>query len=865
MVRLVVSALMVSGIAFGQLPGWIVPKAIVGYSVNLAATDCKVGKSCAEVEFSGAEKPSPFGNVMQSFDATPYRGKRIRYRAAVKVASGTAQMWLRVDRPDRMMGLFDNMDNRPIRPGDWQYVEITGDVERDAVKMNIGMMVVGAGKASIDDVSLDVLGDTPVIPQYAVPATADFGKLRDAAKLWVFVKYLNTRVTMPGVDWDGAFVAAAPKILEAKDREEYAAAVNSMLAALHDPYTRVIGAGQDMMDNRRVPTVRPGSNEVVVVEMTAGDAQKEKAGREEVARRLGTARGVVYDLRGNGVRFWSSPLPGRAPSVAPSTLKRVHYGYASQLPSGYTGYSSVWQIADGRVNAPASPGSGSRPVFLVNRTSRIPEFAINLQESGDGAIVSEDEISDAQAEMGPRQRAGELRVQVRTTEFEHSDGTSELAANVVLNKTGDAAMEAAIEIARSGKWPAPKREVFRRPPAVFTEKTDLKTVYPSTEMRLLAAARVWGVFNYFHPYKYLYGEDWEAVLGEFLPKMAAAKNEREYHLAVAEMVSHTHDSHCFVSSNTISNARGGMRVAVEVRWIENQPVVTRVVPPDLAKSLHPGDVVTKVYGEPVQKRIDELSRAIPASTPQSLMGNVMSMLLGTSPAVTVRGGDGVEREVSLQIGAASAGQLYPWRSGEIFKLLTPKIGYVDLDRLPGEQVDAMFEMFKDTDAIVMDMRGYPKGTAWQIAPRLATSPGMVNAQFRTNVVSTGGEDAIRSEMFEQRIPLTDKPRYRGKTVMLIDERAGSQSEHSGLMYKTANGTVFIGSPTVGANGDVTGFMAPGGIRIPFSGHDVRWPDGKQLQRVGLVPDVEVRPTIAGVRAGRDEVLERALEYLEKGR
>jgi len=101
--------------------------------------------------------------------------------------------------------------------------------------------------------------------------------------------------------------------------------------------------------------------------------------------------------------------------------------------------------------------------------------------------------------------------------------------------------------------------------------------------------------------------------------------------------------------------------------------------------------------------------------------------------------------------------------------------------------------------------------------------------------------------------------------MLIDERAISQSEHSGLFYKTANSTVFIGSPTQGANGDVTWFTAPGGIRINFSGHDVRWPDGKQLQRVGLAPDIEVRPTIEGIRAGRDEVLERAVEYLEKGR
>ncbi len=105
--------------------------------------------------------------------------------------------------------------------------------------------------------------------------------------------------------------------------------------------------------------------------------------------------------------------------------------------------------------------------------------------------------------------------------------------------------------------------------------------------------------------------------------------------------------------------------------------------------------------------------------------------------------------------------------------------------------------------------------------------------------------------------------YKGRTVMLIDERAISQSEHSGLMYRTANATQFIGEPTAGANGDVTFFFGPGGIRISFSGHDVRWPDGRQLQRVGLLPDVPVAPTIRGIRAGRDEVLEKAVETLKK--
>ena len=111
------------------------------------------------------------------------------------------------------------------------------------------------------------------------------------------------------------------------------------------------------------------------------------------------------------------------------------------------------------------------------------------------------------------------------------------------------------------------------------------------------------------------------------------------------------------------------------------------------------------------------------------------------------------------------------------------------------------------------------------------------------------------------MPLSTKPKYAAPTVMLIDDRAISQSEHSGLFYEAANGTQFVGSPTAGANGDITRLTLPGGIGVIFTGHDVRHADGRQLQRVGLKPDLPVEPTIAGLRAGRDEVLERAVRYL----
>jgi C-terminal processing protease CtpA/Prc len=99
--------------------------------------------------------------------------------------------------------------------------------------------------------------------------------------------------------------------------------------------------------------------------------------------------------------------------------------------------------------------------------------------------------------------------------------------------------------------------------------------------------------------------------------------------------------------------------------------------------------------------------------------------------------------------------------------------------------------------------------------------------------------------------------------MLVDERTMSQAEHTGLYFEAVAGTKIIGSQTAGANGDVTGALLPGGLSFTFSGLDVRHADGRQLQRIGLVPDVPVTPTLSGIRAGRDEVLERAIQYLSQ--
>jgi C-terminal processing protease CtpA/Prc len=105
------------------------------------------------------------------------------------------------------------------------------------------------------------------------------------------------------------------------------------------------------------------------------------------------------------------------------------------------------------------------------------------------------------------------------------------------------------------------------------------------------------------------------------------------------------------------------------------------------------------------------------------------------------------------------------------------------------------------------------------------------------------------------------PRIGGKVVFLTDARAVSASE-SVLGYVDALrlGTI-VGGPTAGANGNAITFNVPSGMTVTFTGMRVTGHDGSPFHLSGVRPAVPVEPTLAGIRAGRDEVLERALSIL----
>lgn len=727
-------------------------------------------------------------------------------------------------------------------------------------------------------------------------------RLAHLCKLWGVVKFFHPYLASRDIDWDAALVAAIPMVNAAATSEEYAAAVQSMLEPLDDPATRIIPNSTGSSTKDLKPLACEFTEDGVLV-VTVGhgppadyfDAAQEKL--RAISDQIPKACGVLFDLRAIG------PLPPNAPGLlaylctasdlnsklstdplySPGQRTRMHVGFAPHKGFTSGGYYSAFQISDGERFSPSSEAQDKPVVFLVNEQSALPSVALALQSAGKAAIVVEGRGSDASLiKIHTVSLGEELEAEVRLSELVYQDGPGGLHPDMVLSisphNQEDQALQAALALVRDFDFKGASRS---RTPLVArgvpqSDKIYSEMTYPALEYRLLAAFRIWNIVNYFFPYKELMEEEWDGLLNRFIVKMEAASDALEYTLSVAEMVKHLHDSHAFISSAVLRDYFGAAPPAVRARMIEGVPVITRFLDDSAAREagIEIGDVVLKIDGEEASRRIERYAKYIAASTPQALMLSATSRFMNgpdnSVATLTVRDRMDQIKEINLPRSEGYRQNWNEWRSGDIFNILPGNIGYADLDRLTDEMVDQMFEMFKETKAIIFDMRGYPNGTAWAIAPRLTSKNGVVGAMFQCPLVlrPKGWSNHIMSQpttdTFLQPIPRTDKWRYQGQTVMLIDERTISQAEHTGLFFEAANGTKFIGSHTTGANGDVTNFYLPGDILIHFTGQAVKHADGRPLQRIGLVPDIEVKPTISGIQAGKDEVLEKALEFLRNG-
>lgn len=385
--------------------------------------------------------------------------------------------------------------------------------------------------------------------------------------------------------------------------------------------------------------------------------------------------------------------------------------------------------------------------------------------------------------------------------------------------------------------------------------------FGDTGMRLLALFRYWNMIEYFFPYKDLIDKSWNEVLKAYIPRVVNNDTELSFKLTILQLIGEISDTHANIwqSDKTLREFHGTRMAPIEIQFISDLPVVSALAENwDENLQIKTGDIITAINGKPVELLIKEKIKYSPASNYITQLNTVARRL--------VRANDHALKISFINDTGAFTETLNTYTPNEIsfpehhlsHKELKNDIGYIYPGTLEKDEIHEIMERFMDKQGIIIDLRCYPSDfIVFKLGQYLMPHP-IEFVKFSTTSLEHPGK-------FEFTSPVkvgTENPDYfKGKIAILINESTMSQAEYTAMALRKAPKAKVIGSQTAGADGNTSGITLPGNIYTMISGIGVYYPDGTQTQRIGIVPDIEIHPTVDGLRQDKDEVLERAIDYI----
>jgi C-terminal processing protease CtpA/Prc len=165
--------------------------------------------------------------------------------------------------------------------------------------------------------------------------------------------------------------------------------------------------------------------------------------------------------------------------------------------------------------------------------------------------------------------------------------------------------------------------------------------------------------------------------------------------------------------------------------------------------------------------------------------------------------------------------------------------------------------------VIFDVRNYPRNDAfYSITDPFLSEPKTIDY---STIALPAYPSLFKWKLNLNKVGHFSDSAYKGKVIILCDERTESQGEYSCMVLQTIPQAVTIGSQTAGADGVNRMIPMGGGLNVSYSCYGVYYPDKTQTQRDGIKINIPVKKTVKAIKEGKDEILERALAYIKTGK
>ena len=401
---------------------------------------------------------------------------------------------------------------------------------------------------------------------------------------------------------------------------------------------------------------------------------------------------------------------------------------------------------------------------------------------------------------------------------------------------------------------------------VFKHESEYDTLkFPDSGFQLLGLFRLWNIVEYWAPDRDMIGEDWNRVLAESIPSIALAADHDAYGRALLAVIAKINDTHANLwNAMNLRPPAGSCRLPVNVRFVGDRAIVTGFTAESGEKTtgLKPGDEITAIDGVSVSKLVADWTPLYADSNSAARLRDMARTLIkGNCGPVRIN----VRRQraslvmnlVRAPVSEAGAPAVTHDLPGPAFRLLSKDIAYLKLSSVKVADVPGYIESEKSTRGLIVDIRNYP-------SEYVVFALGSLLVRQVTPFVVFTVADFSNPGAFHANLPVTlapGVPHYDGKVAILVDETTQSQGEYTTMALGSSPNAIVVGSTTAGADGNTSDIPLPGGFQTRISGLGVFYPDGSPTQRVGIRVDVKALPTVAGIREGRDEVLESAIRQI----